>query len=64
MVENFLLLQNHFLENLFAPKILIEKNFGRKYFIVAKSFPRKQVPIKNFPQKFFGHFTFPGFLLY
>ena len=28
--------------------------FGRKFFMTAKSFPRKQVTTKNFHQKFFG----------
>ena len=42
LVENFLLLQNHFLENWCTKKIL-RKRFGRKYFMVAKSFSRLQV---------------------
>ena len=36
LVENFLWLQNHFLENRFAPKFLI-----KIFFMVAKSFSRK-----------------------
>ena len=75
MVENFLWLQNHFLENRFQPKnfhqsflvhnfyggkiISSELNmnqifFGWKCFMVAKSFPRKQVWTKNFHKNFFG----------
>ena len=51
LVENFLWSQNHFLQNRFLPKIFIS-NFCSKFFIVAKSFPRKQVPTKNFHRKF------------
>jgi hypothetical protein len=46
-VENFLLLQNHFLENRFLTKVSAIF-FGRKFFMVAKSFPRKQVLTKYF----------------
>jgi hypothetical protein len=78
LVENFLWLQNHSLENRFLPRIFIENFlvgkffydckiissktgsyqkfssviFCRTFFIVAKSFPRKQVPTNNFHQKF------------
>jgi hypothetical protein len=38
---NFLSLQNHFPENSCPRQILVEKVFGRKFFIVAKSIPRK-----------------------
>jgi len=31
-----------------------QKFFGRKIFIVAKSFPRKRVPTKNFQKYFLG----------
>ena len=54
LLENSFLLQNHFLDNRFARKkklgkiVLVEKYFGRNFFcwtffIVAKSFLRKQV---------------------
>ena len=51
LVENCLWSQNHFLENRYLLKIVI-KFFGRKFFMVAKSFPPKQVPIKNVHQIF------------
>ena len=57
LVENFLWLQNQFLENRFWLKIFI-KNFCWNIFIVAKTFPRKQVWTKNFHQKFFGSISF------
>ena len=47
LVENFLWLQNHFLENRFIPKFSL-KLFGSKIFLVGKSFPRKQVPTKKY----------------
>jgi hypothetical protein len=84
LVENFLWLQNHFLENRFIPKfssnffwseifygckIISSKTgsyqnfhqilFGRKFFMVAKSFSRKQVPPKIFI-KFFWSKIFYG----
>ena len=49
LVETFLQSQNHFLENRFLLKTFI-KFFWSKFFMVAKSFPRKQVPTKNFHQ--------------
>jgi hypothetical protein len=39
-VEHFLYLQNHFLKNSYPLNILVENCFIRKFFIVAKSFPR------------------------
>ena len=53
VVENFLWLQNHFLENMFQPKFS-SNFFGRKFFMVAKSFPRKQVPTKSFIKFFWS----------
>jgi len=47
LVDHFLWLQNHFLENRFLPKFS-SIFFARKFFMVAKSFPRKQVPTKIF----------------
>ena len=35
-----------------------QKCFGRKYFMVAKSFPWEQVRTKNILQKFFGRKIF------
>ena len=52
-VENFLWMQCHFLENRYIPKMFIEI-FCPNFFMIAKSFPRKQVPTKNFHQHFFG----------
>ena len=74
LVENFLWLQNHFLENrfevknvwekFFVEKVFVckivssktglqEKLFGRKCFMVAKSFTRKQVWRKKCLRKHF-----------
>ena len=55
LVEKVLFLQNHFLENRFLPK-----NFGRNFFMDAKSFPRKQVSTKNSHQKFLVHNFYGG----
>ena len=49
--RKFLWLQNHFLEIRLETKIFI-KIFFRKFFIIAKSFPRKQVWTRNFHQNF------------
>jgi len=43
LYENFLWLQYHFLENRLARKKFLKNFFGRKFFMVAKSFPRKQI---------------------
>ena len=53
LVENFLWLQNHFHDNRFEPKIFIRNVLCRKCFMVAKSFPWKQVPTKNVHQNIF-----------
>jgi len=83
LVENFLWLQNHFLEKGFGPNIFIQKilvdnlfcckiiclktrlhqkftskNYGRKFFIVAKSFLRKLVCTENIHQKNFVRIFF------
>ena len=39
----FLWLKNHFLENSCAQKCFMKQFFGRNIFMVAKSFPPKQV---------------------
>ena len=76
LVDNFLLFQHNFLEqvctkhflqkmfgrNFYVCKIISSKTgyylnfssniFGRKFFVVAKSFPRKQVCTKTFHQHF------------
>jgi len=48
LVQNFLLLQNHFLGNCLDEINFSRKFFGRRFFIVAKSFPRKQIGRNNF----------------
>ena len=52
-VENFLSLQNHFLNNSYPLKIFIKNVYGRKLFIIAKSFPREQLSTKSLNQKYF-----------
>ena len=51
-VQNFLMFQNHFLENRFEPKIFINI-FGRNFFRVEKSFLKKQLCTKIFFKKCF-----------
>ena len=54
LVENFLWFQNHFLDNRFASKKFFKNFFGRKFFMVAKSFPRKQICKKKISWKIFN----------
>ena len=46
--SKFFWMQNDFLENRFEPINFVQNFFGRKLFMVAKWFPRKQVWTKNY----------------
>jgi len=52
LVENVLWLQSYFLENRFAKKNF-DKFFGRKYFMVLKSFPQDEERKKCLAENFF-----------
>ena len=53
LVENFIWLQNNLLENRYAWKKILEKNFSRIIFVVAKScFPKQVSMKKRFEKKF------------
>ena len=60
LVKIFLWLQNHFLENRFTAKSFLRKMFCRKFFMIAKSFPGKQVCKKTFLGKRFWSKFFYG----
>jgi len=60
LVENFLWLQNHFLENWLFPRILLRIFWDENFFIIAISFPQRQVPTKKVSSHIFCSKIFFG----